>query len=123
MPFQELIYIGQLCGTFPFIFSHSFLKERWITSKTQSVQMGFGAVPGSLYFPFSSLPSENVFLEVSHSNFPVSSPQDFNVFSDNTVAAGAKWPKQNQELYFPSFFTSGSSASLIFALALSSLLP
>lgn len=85
--------------------------------------MGFGAVPGFLYFPFSRLPSENVFLEVSHSIFPITCPQDFNVFSDNRVAAGAKWSKQNQELYFPSFSTSGSFASLISAFAFSSLLP
>lgn len=58
-------------------FSHPFLKQAWITSKTQSAQMGFGAVLGSLYFPFPRLPSENMSLEVSHSVFPLPAQRIF----------------------------------------------
>lgn len=85
--------------------------------------MGFGAVLGSLYFQFPRLPSENVFLEVSHSNFSLTCPQDFRVFSDNRSAACAKRPKQNPGLYFPSFSPPGSAPSLVSAFALSPLLP
>lgn len=82
--------------------------------------MGFGAVLGSLYFQFPRLPSENVFLEVSHSNFSLTCPQDSHVFSDNRSAACAK---QNPGLYFPSFSPPGSAPSLVSAFALSPLLP
>lgn len=81
--------------------------------------MGFGAVLGSLYFPFPRLPSENMFLEVSHSSFSLTCTDDFLVFSDNRVAALAQWPNQNPELYFPSFSTPGSSPSLVSAFTLS----
>lgn len=76
----------------------------WISSKTQSAQMGFGAVFASSCFSGCLL--HTWLLKVSHCNFPLTCSQYFPAFSNHKVTAHEESLEPNPGLHIPSFSCS-----------------